>query len=184
MSNTMFTAIPRTTAAQAYRAFLGYDLARLEGLYPVENEPADYDNRGVAAPACAACHTTLDPLSYPFSRYEGIGGGTGYSYSYNADRMPGFVWSNGAKVAETPEQGMLFGEPVADLVAWGRVAANSEPFRRATVLDYWKLMFGDAPRPTEEAEFAALVEAFGTTHEHQIERMLHDLIDLEAYGAP
>ena len=35
MINTMFTSVPRTTAAQAYRAFLGYNLSRLEGLSPV-----------------------------------------------------------------------------------------------------------------------------------------------------
>ena len=79
MSNTMFTSIPRTTAAQAYRAFLGYDIAKLEGLWPVAGEPADYDNKGVGAPACAGCHATLDPLTYPFSRYEGIGGGGPFS---------------------------------------------------------------------------------------------------------
>ena len=36
MSNTMFTGIPRTTAAQAYRAYLGYDISKLEGLHPVQ----------------------------------------------------------------------------------------------------------------------------------------------------
>lgn len=186
MSNTMFTAIPRTTAAQAYRSFLGYDLARLEGVYPVANEPADFDTRGVAADGCAACHSTLDPLAYPFSRYEGIGGSNQsyYQYAYSPDRMTGFTWSNGARVAETPERGVLFGQPVNNLVEWAEVAANSEAFRRATVLDYWKLLLGEPPRATEQAEFAALVEAFGTTHQYRVEALLHDLIDTEAYGAP
>lgn len=186
MSNTMFTAIPRTTAAQAYRAFLGYELSRLEGLFPVPGEPVDYDLRGVAAPACASCHATLDPLAYTFSRYEGIGGGYDYAepYSYNPERMDGFVPTQGALVADVPEQGMLFGEPVDDLVAWAEVAAASEAFRRATVLDYWRLLVGEAPRATEQAAFNQLVEDFGTTHGHRIEPMLHDLIDTEAYGAP
>ena len=35
--NTMFTPLPRTTAAQAYRAYLGLDIAKSEGLI----EPAD-----------------------------------------------------------------------------------------------------------------------------------------------
>ena len=73
--NTMFTPVPRTTAAQAYRAYLGYDIAKLEGLQPVAGEPVDYDRKGVTAEQCAVCHSTLDPLSYPFSRYDGIGGG-------------------------------------------------------------------------------------------------------------
>ena len=37
---------------------------------------------------------------------------------------------------------------------------------------------------TEQAEFGQLVESFGTSHSWNVERMLHDLIDLEAYGAP
>src|SRR5689334_7001007 len=73
--NTMFTPVPRTTAAQAYRAYLGYDIAKMEGLRPVAGEPVDYDRKGVAAEECAVCHSTLDPLSYPFSRYDGLGGG-------------------------------------------------------------------------------------------------------------
>lgn len=184
MSNTMFTALPRTTAAQAYRAFLGYDISLLEGLSPVEGEPVDYDAKGVGAEACAACHATLDPLTYPFTRYEGIGGGGGTPYSYNANRMRGFVDTEGEQVAETPEAGVLFGEPVADLVAWARVAADSEAFRRATVLDYWRLLIGEAPRATEQAELGRLVEDFGGVHGYRVEAMLHDLIDTEAYGAP
>ena len=186
MSNTMFTAIPRTTAAQAYRAFLGYDISKLEGLYPVEGEPADYDSKGVAAVGCANCHSTLDPLSYPFSRYEGIGGGAENAppYSYNPNRMPGFAATNGERVAETPEAGMLFGQPVANVVQWGEVAANSDAFVRATVLDYWKMLLGEPPRAIEQAEFAALVSDLRSEHAYQIEPMLHDLIDTEAYGAP
>lgn len=184
MSNTMFTAVPRTTAAQAYRAFLGYDIARLEGLVPIAEEPVDYDSKGVEVDECAVCHSTLDPLSYPFSRYEGIGGGNGGQYTYNANRMPGFVDTDGALVADTPEQGALLGQPVADLVEWADVAANSEAFRRATVRDYWRLLVGEEPRVSEQLEFGALVEGLGTTNEWRIEAMLHDLIDTEAYGAP
>lgn len=182
--NTMFTAIPRTTAAQAYRAFLGYEISKLEGLYPVEGEPVDYDGKGVTDPACAQCHSTLDPLAYPFSRYEGIGGGNIEQYSYNARRMEGYTDTDGDFVAETPEAGVLFGQPVADLLEWAQVAANSEAFRKATVADYWKMLLGEPPRATEQAEYAALVAAFAEEHEYRVEPMLHDLIDTEAYGAP
>lgn len=184
MSNTMFTAIPRTTAAQAYRAFLGFDLARLEGLSPVAGEPVDYDVKGVGAEGCAACHSTLDPLAYPFSRYEGIGGGDVDAYSYAPRRLQGFVDTDGEGVADTPEAGMLFGQPVADLLEWAQVAANSEAFRRATVRDYWQMLLGEPVRPLEQAEFAELTERFGATHNHSVEAMLHDLIDTGAYGAP
>jgi hypothetical protein len=184
MSNTMFTAIPRTTAAQAYRAFLGVDIARLEGLHPVPGEPVDYDQRGVGADGCATCHSTLDPLAYPFSRYEGIGGGYGDSYSYSENRMGGFVDSDGPLVAETPEAGWLFGQPVADLIEWAEVAASSDAFRDATVLDYWRLLLGEPPRATEMAEFRVVSEDFAFVHDYRIEPMLHDLVDTEAYGAP
>ena len=184
--NTMFTAVPRTTAAQAYRAFLGYDIARLQGLEPVSDEPVDYDEKGVGADGCVDCHSTLDPLTYPFSRYEGIGGGDpqSASYSYDPDRLDYFVDTDGELVAETPEAGVIFGQPVDDLLQWAEVAANSEAFRRATVLDYWQLLMGEPPRGSEQAEYIALVDALGEDHGWSVELMLHDLIDTEAYGAP
>lgn len=187
MSQIMFTALPRTAAAQAYRAYLGYDLSRLEGLFPVDAEPVDYDGRGVTAPECARCHSTLDPLTYPFSRYEGIQGGTGdfrLPFTYSGNRLEAFTETDGPLIADTPEEGRLFGEPVADLVEWARVAADSEAFARATVLDYWKLLMGEPPRPEERAEFDALWTGLMSTHEYRVERMLHALIETEAYGVP
>jgi len=70
-SNTMVSALPRTTAAQAYRAYLGADISAMQGLMPVPGEPADVDNKGVKQARCAGCHSTLDPLSYAFAKYEG-----------------------------------------------------------------------------------------------------------------
>lgn len=184
MSNTMFTAVPRTTAAQAYRAFLGLDIARLEGLYPVANEPVDHDLRGVTNPACAQCHSTLDPLTYPFSRYNGIGGGSGTPFTYAPNRLRGFADAEGAQVTNTPEAGMLFGEPVADLLAWARKAADSEQFARATTQDYWKLLMGEPPRGDEQAEFETLWRNLMDSNDYQIRGMLHDLVETEAYGVP
>lgn len=181
--NTMFTPLPRTTAAQAYRAYLGLDIARSEGLVaPADVELVDYDDKGVTAPTCAACHTTLDPLAYPFSRYRGIGGGrTG---TYQANRMNSFGPAEGSRIGEVPEAGYLFGEPVADLVEWSQRAVDSDAFAQATVRDYWRLLVGHPPTPDEQGEFDALWRAFRTTHEYRVERMLHDLVRTEAYGAP
>jgi hypothetical protein len=199
---TMVTPIPRTTAAQAYRAYLGYDMAKMEGLQPVAGEPVDYDLKGVAAEQCAVCHSTLDPLSYPFTRYDGLGGGDEEeiedpAMAVNADgtvdvafanyisgRMDRFVRQEGPQIAETPEAGLLFGQPVADLVEWAEVAANSEPFARKVVLDYWRLLIGEDPLPADEAEFATLAQRLSSKHEYRVERMLADLIATEAYGAP
>ncbi|MFN3199614.1 MAG: hypothetical protein ACE366_14510 [Bradymonadia bacterium] len=192
MSNTMFTGMPRTTAAQAYRAFLGYDISKMEGLFPVENEPVDYDAKGVQRQECAVCHSTLDPLTYPFSRYEGIGGGEGdiisggtrVPFAYNRRRMDFFTTVDGPMVSDTPEGGMLFGEPVGNLVAWARAAADSEAFARATVKEYWVHFLGEAPRPEDTAEFTQLWQDFMTTHDYRVEPMIADLIRTEAYGVP
>ena len=199
---TMVTPMPRTTAAQAYRAYLGYDISKMEGLVPVLGEPVDYDRKGVAAAQCAVCHSTLDPLTYPFSRYDGLGGGDEEeiedpAMAINADgtvnvafanyipeRMERFVRQEGPQIAETPEAGLLFGQPVANLVEWAEVAANSEPFARKVVLDYWRLLVGEDPQPGDQAQFAALSQRLSSAHEYRVERMLSDLILTEAYGAP
>ncbi|MGK0358735.1 MAG: hypothetical protein ACI9U2_001028 [Bradymonadia bacterium] len=186
MRNTMFTGVPRTTAAQAYRAFLGLDLSRLEGLSPVEGEPKDYDNKGVARPECARCHSTLDPLTYPFTRYEGIQGGSGdfrVPFSYNARRMSFFEEVDGERVLDTPEAGVIFGQPVRNLREWAEVAADSDAYAQAVVRDYWTLMMGESPRPEEATEFNLLWQGLKDTG-YSVEQMLHALIETEAYGVP
>ncbi|MCK6549458.1 hypothetical protein L6R52_26700 [Myxococcota bacterium] len=179
---TMFTALPRTAAAQAYRAYLGLDIAKLQGLFPVPNEPVDYDAKGVAdSETCRNCHSTLDPLTYPFKNYSGLTGDIG---EYMPRRLEQDFRDEGPRILETPESGYIFGQPVADLGEWARVAANSDQFARATVMDYWKLLLGAAPRASEEAEFNKLWTDLRTVHGYSVERMLHALIKTEAYGVP
>ena len=67
---------------------------------------------------------------------------------------------------------------------WAQVGANSDAFAIATVTDYWKLLIGHAPTPEEHAEFVATWQRFKGTHQFRVQRMLHDLIRTEAYGAP
>jgi len=183
--NTMFTAVPRTTAAEAYRSYLGMDIAKLEGLVePPDSETLiDYDDKGVTVETCAACHRTLDPLSYPFTRYNGIGG-TGGSGDYNTNRLAAFADSTQPNVDETPEAGWLLGEPVDDLVQWAEVAANSDEFAAAVVMDYWELLVGERPSAAETEAFVELWSDFATVHAYDVEAMLHDLIDTEAYSVP
>jgi hypothetical protein len=64
------------------------------------------------------------------------------------------------------------------------VAANSDPFAVATVMDYWKLTMGNPPTPEQSGQFTTLWKALKTTHNYRVEKMLHDLIKTEAYGAP
>lgn len=182
--NTMFTAVPRTTAAQAYRAFLGLDIARMEGLseVPIPGEPADYDQKGVQAEACRGCHETLDPLTYPFTRYSGFNGGIPFSYVPN--RMQNMASGPNDPLNNVPERGIIFGQEVFDLLEWAQVAANSDQFAKAVTLDYWMLLLGEPPRPTEQAEFERIWRSFKEDHQYGVERMLHDLVATEAYGVP
>ncbi|MBM4252132.1 MAG: hypothetical protein FJ146_09190 [Deltaproteobacteria bacterium] len=71
---TMFASIPRSTAAHFYRVYLGLDISKNQGLVePGSNfRLVDYDNKDVTRPACAACHRSLDALTYPFTKYNGL----------------------------------------------------------------------------------------------------------------
>ena len=200
--NTMFTPLPRTTAAQAYRSYLGFDIARSEGLQPPSGNECnnddecengvctmnglcliDYDEKGITDPQCADCHATLDPLSYPFSRYEGIGGPD--TANYNSNRMNRYIpVLDGVGIQEVPEAGYLLGQPVANLLEWATVAANSEAFAQAAVGDYWRLMIGHHPTQDELAEFETLWRAFMGEYAYSVEALLHGLIRTEAYGVP
>jgi hypothetical protein len=179
--NTMFTAIPRTTAAQAYRAYLGFDIAHMEGLHPVEGEPKEYDHKGVTAPTCAYCHSTLDPLAYAFTRYNGI-----FANNYMPNRLNAFTKVDTADVAKAPEKGILLGHEVADLLEFGKVAANSEEFARKVAFDYWKLLVGREPQVTDQREYSALWRGLMDPNKsnYRVEKMLHALILTEAYGKP
>jgi hypothetical protein len=154
----------------------------MEGLFEVEGEPKDYDGTGVDQPACAVCHSTLDPLMYPFRNYNGLTGGL--RAQYVPGRLEAFFEDDFPGVGATPETGFIFGQPVADLGEWSQVAANSDAFAKATVLDYWTLLMGRAPEPGEGEELTALWEDFMGKHAYSVERMLHDFIDTDSYGAP
>lgn len=180
----MFTALPRNAASQMYRAYLGLDIAKQEGLFSVANEPRDYDAKGVTAQACAACHATLDPLSYPFRNFNGLTGGTSSFARYIPNRIETMFGNQSPNISMIPESGAIFGQPVADLKAWGQAAANSDAFLVATATDYWKLLVGHPPKPEENAEFVATWRALKMTHNYRVKGMLHDLIRTEAYGAP
>jgi hypothetical protein len=182
ISLVMFTPLPRNAAAQSYRAYLGLDIAKQEGLHSIPGEPRDYDAKGVQAPACAACHATLDPLSYPFRNYNGIAGSA--SARYVPNRLELFFRDEAPTLSQTPEAGYLFGQPVRDLMEWARVGADSDAFAISAVTDYWKLLVGHAPTAEENDEFVATWRRFKDTHGYSVRRMLHDLIRTEAYGAP
>lgn len=180
--NVMFTALPRTAAAQAYRAYLNLDIAKLEGLRAVSGEPVDYDDRGVTADACKNCHATLDPLTYPFRNYDGLARNPFGSYVNR--RLETVFRGQAPRLSETPEAGFILGQPVNDLVEWARVAADSDEFATAVVEDYWNLLIGPDPSGAEREEMTALWQSLGPTHGYRVESMLHALVRTEAYGVP
>ncbi len=186
--NTMFTSVPRTTAAQAYRAYLGFDIALLQGLRSDAPDSPDYDNKGIREAGCAVCHKTLDALTYPFSRYEGIDrdGMTGMPgvSEFRADRMSRFAMAEGARILEVPEKGLLLGREVASVVEWAKVASESDEFAQKLVLDYWKLLVGSEPRGLDATAFTNLWKRLRNENNYQTQKMIHDLVDTEAYGAP
>jgi len=180
--NVMFTALPRNAASQAYRSFLGLDIAKQEGLYPITSEPRDYDGKGVTQDLCKQCHQTLDPLSYPWKNYNGLTASPFGTYVPN--RLQQYFANEAPNITMTPEAGYILGQPVSDLIQWARVAADSDPFAINTVMDYWKLAMGRAPLPEENAQFVTLWKDFKGPMNYGVERMLHALVKTEAYGAP
>ena len=178
MNHTMFSALPRTTAAQAYRAYLGMDIAKGEGIHPVDNEPRDVDGKGVGQAACVVCHSTLDPLSYAFSPYNGIGrlrpgsvSRIDLTGSFDAGRVP---WGTA---------GQMLGTDIPDLRTWAEHAVTTDAFRRNLGVMLWRLAFARAPAADERAEFEALWRGLPDDG-YSANRALHRLIDTNTFQVP
>lgn len=178
MSNTMFSALPRTSAAQAYRAYLGLDISLSEGILPVADEPSDIDHKGVAQQACANCHSTLDPLAYAFAYYTGIvlPQGTGiYTPTRPLAEMPG--WS------PSEQQTVVLGQEVDNLIEWAEVASESDEFKRNLAAMLFEHALGHEPEPDEQDEFIALWQSL-PDEGWSANRLIHRLVDGAAFGAP
>lgn len=176
---TMFSAMPRTSAAQAYRAYLGADIAASEGLRPVAGEPLDVDAKGVAQERCANCHSTLDPLSYAFADYEGINVSIDLRFG---DYMPERT-SRIPKWDRARQKSELLGKPVANLVEWAKVAANSDEFRRTMVEMFVHHALNRSALPDEQQAFLQICQSLAQEG-HSANRVLHRVIDLPSFGRP
>lgn len=180
--NTMFSAVPRVTAGHAYRAFLGLDLSLQQGIDPVHGEPLDLDTKGVDAPACAQCHSTLDPMAYAFAEYEGFDMtnapslviGT-YRPERPAMRIPG--WE------ESKPDFIMLGQEVGNLVEMARVMADSPEFSRNLAQTFFVYAVGHEPQPDELAELDAIWTSLAEDG-YSANRLLHRLIDTDAFGTP
>lgn len=176
----MFAILPRAAAAQAVRAFLRQDWARMEGLYPVTSEPIDLDNAGVSADGCVQCHSTIDPAAQAFQDYSGFVGGP--RASFVPDRMDQF--ENQFPGISQMGDGYIFGQQVPDLNTWAQVAADSDDFAKATVMDYWDILVGEDPSGDDIGAFTTLWEDFRSTDAYSIEAMLANFVRTRAYGEP
>lgn len=172
--NTMFARLPMNTASQAYRAYLGKDIAKGEGLFPIDGEPRDVDNKNTAQPACAVCHSTLDPLAYPFSTYSGIEIGIGLLFNsigtYNGGRTP---WES---------QGALYGQPVGDLLEWAAVARESDDFKKKVALDLYMQALSRGPvSQSEQEEFATCWQSM-PANGYSANALIHCIVDSNGFA--
>ncbi|MDB4985174.1 MAG: hypothetical protein JWN04_352 [Myxococcaceae bacterium] len=178
--NTMFSPMPRVSAAQAYRAYLGADIAASEGLRPVAGEPVDVDKRGVANPRCANCHSTLDPLAYAFAEYDGISISATPSFGTYAPGRPSSLIPGWNPAAQTSS---LLGKTVSNLVEWGKVASESDEFKRNIATMFFVQALNRPALPAEISEFDALWQS-AASDSYSANRMLHRLVDSHAFGSP
>ncbi len=180
--NVMFTAVPRTLASHFYRQLLGLDVARSEGLYPVDEAegaydwaaPLDVDDKGVWQEACAACHTTLDPLSYPWARYNGIDLDGGTTGAYLPERA--------IDILPTTE-GAIFGQAISTPAEWVDAAVASDAFSRHLVETFFEYLFRRAPYSCEQDVIDGLWASFRDGGRN-VEDMLHALVLTDLYGTP
>ncbi|MET0344452.1 MAG: DUF1585 domain-containing protein [Polyangiales bacterium] len=195
--NTMFAELPRTTAAAAYRAYLGADISKMQGLIPVPNEPDDIDNKGVKNAKCAVCHSTLDPLAYAFASYNG--------FEFNLDNPfvladllisgnfkdfalfgiydPNRPKKRMPKWSASEQQPWLLGQKVSSLREFAQVAAESDEFARNLASIFFMHALTREPDAADFAEFNPLWQKL-PEDKFSANKLIHRLIDTQAFGAP
>ncbi len=182
--NTMFSRLPRTTASQAYRAYLGLDLAAGQGLMPVANEPRDVDAKGVAQPACAACHSTLDPLAYAFSSYNGIEVESPALSFGNIDLVAFNVLGAYDPLREPWEgEGYLFQQRVANVNEWAKLAAESDAFKQNLAHMLFSYVLRREPAAGDAEAFRGLWQSLPADG-YSANKLLHRIVDLPSFGSP
>jgi hypothetical protein len=80
-------------------------------------------------------------------------------------------------------QSVILDEPVSDLVDMARVMAGSPEFQRNLTHMFWMYAVGHEPEPDEHADFDALWTSMPGDG-WSANRLLHRLIDTDAFGAP
>ena len=170
---TMFAELPRNTSAQVYRAYLGMDIAKGEGLKDVPGEPRDVDNKNVAQKECAVCHSTLDALSYSFANYNGIE--TVTAFLFNASG----TYVNNKTAWEG--DGVILGKKVPDLGAWAQEAIKSDEFKRNLATMFFEQALGRMPSTKDAKEFDPLWKSLPEDG-FSANKLIHRLVDTTAFG--
>lgn len=188
--NTMFSELPRTSAAAAYRSYLGADISQTQGLKPVPNEPDDVDNKGVKEARCASCHSTLDPLAYAFTKYEGISTNRGMVELPNGERnFPFGVFDEARPTRVIPgwsddeQQAVIFGQKVSSLREWAEVAVKSDAFARNLAQIFFEHALSRGPDAGEISEFTELWHTLPSDN-FSANKLIHRLVDSRAFGVP
>jgi hypothetical protein len=145
----------------------------------VAGEPVDYDNAGVDAPLCAACHSTIDPEAQAWRNYAGLVGGV---VTYTPDRMN--LFEGAFPGISQMGDGYFDGEPVGEVIDWARAAADSDQFARAAVMDYFEVFVDGEPSGFEIDEYDALWQGFTSEDGYSVESMLKKLVRTRSYGEP
>lgn len=171
--------MPRQLSAHYMRRLLGLDIASdpaalfpLPADYPFE-EPRDVDGKRVGQAECAYCHTTLDPLTYPWARYWGQEG-SAIDGTYDPTRYDEMI---------PTEDGAIFGQTIYGPEEWVQAAVTSDTFAQQVVRIFWSHLVRHAPLSCDEDEFEALWTAFRDGG-RDVEAMLSALVTTEAYGRP
>ncbi|MFK8004655.1 MAG: hypothetical protein AB8H86_34120 [Polyangiales bacterium] len=198
---TQASYLPRTTAAAAYNNWLGFDISRFEGMFPIVGEPRDIDDIDIDGAPCYQCHSTLDPLAYSFAYYNGVGfeGIPGISApslgTYSRDRPTSFF--GGPAVAREswqaePPAAYILGEEVpaestmgesTGLVYMAQQMSSSHAFAATLSELIWTLATGQPLGPGEHQEFGLVTQEFRDSG-YSADALAHAIIDTSAFGAP
>lgn len=173
---TMFADVPRSAAAQAYRSYLGYDIAYGEGLFPIPNEPRDPDKKNVKQAECASCHDTLDPLAYAFVPYVGIETIAAFLFNTNGTYDP-----RRRKFSNLESQGYLFGNKVNDLLDWAQQGRESDQFKMSMTRMLFEHALSRLPSSADQTEFKALWQSLPADN-YSANALIHRLVDTVAFG--
>ena len=169
--------LPRVSAAHFYRIYLGFDVAKQEGLWGSADPLMDYDQSDVTEAPCTPCHSTLDPIAYPFAYYNGVLEGVPSVYNPTRPAQRN-LWEAGMEPASA-----LMAEPVVDLLDLADQAAQSDPFKRQVTLLFYHHAIGHAPFSEDSEEFITLWQSL-PENGYSPRALNHRLIDLIAFGVP